>query len=263
MARTVTISQHLWWVTSLWLVAACGRLGFDDSTRTDDASVPPGGPQIEVSPSYAAITECGITPVAGGLEVKNTGGSDLVISEATTTGGFTITDSLPITLASGESRNLSIIAPAAVVGTDLPDAKKAGQLVLATNADQAIHTVELEATVMGATFELVDDLGVHLLHFDGASGACPTSRPLTLKNTGNRPVNASLQSATLFSFTGFGDGVVNPGDSVVTDVNVVTSSQCVDEEHLLYVITGPLCEGGPVEIKAEFDIQGSSSCFCS
>ena len=102
--------------------------------------------------------------------------------------------------------------------------------------------------------------------FQGSSGACPLSQQVSIQNMGNSTVSVEPNVAGPFGF-GFSsssDRVLLPGETLIIDVHVVTSSACSGSGTVGFTPSGgPVCAiSGPAS--ATYNILGSStSCFCS
>ena len=248
----------------LWaiLLAACGRIGFDNPV--DDGGS--GAPAASVQAELDLTIECGdIAPPAQALAITNTGDADLVIASAMPSPGFSVTTALPLTIPAGQTASLAVAPPMAVIGTDLAGAIKAGQLEIATNDATGSYTIALSAKVMGANIGFLDGNGqqVTAYVFTGTSGACPAPATFELANTGDEDASAVLSgnSAVL---------VVNPPPTISAGsaesfvLRPQAAGACSSSGGFVqYVITGPVCTDTPVVLAVDYDITGSSSCFCS
>lgn len=264
MARSWVLANVLW-------LAACGRLGFDeraapppDGDTATDAT--PIGPRAQLSAtSLAASAECGVAqPPSVVLSIGNTGDTDLVVTSATATGGFTVTSPLPVTVPPGDATQLAIAPPPAIVGTDLAGDTKLGTLTLTTNDPVAAPPVDLTATVIGANIGFVaQGAPVSLVTFSAMS-ACPLPQPVRIVNTGTKPATIAFTGTSNVTFAGFSGGVLDASSSAAIDLRASTTGACaVNGGYLLYTVTGSVCTTTPNALAVKIDINGSSSCFCS
>lgn len=264
MARTATLSQVLWSLTTAWL-AACGRLDFDAGAASDAPGAAAPAPHIEVAPALSMTTTCGVAPAATALVVKNTGSAALVITRATTTGPFTV-DQVPAPIAPGEMATIGVKPPRAVVGTD-----RAGQvlqaetLTLETNA--GTWMVRLDATVVGANVDLVLPPGATSLAFKSSSG-CPAPQDILVMNSGNLDVGigVSIMPPSVVAVSGFSGGPLTLGRLELTSFRPLTNSACAASGVMRYQMSSGasgLCTPPIIDINVTLNITGSSTCACS
>jgi hypothetical protein len=286
VARTSQLATLLWLSTSTWL-GGCGRLWFQGPDNDPVGSVPDAPPMIDaavdaladaavdapddvaiasapvmdVAPALTTTVSCGAPPQAATLAVMNKGNANLEITNATVTGAAFQVTSAPVLIAPGAMASFSIKPPMAVVGTDLGGDVKRGKLKIESNA--GIAMVDLEATIVGANLVMTAPQPFRL---QGSSGACPSSAQVSIQNMGNSSatVDPSLTGPFGFSFSSSADPVLLPGETLIIDVHVVTSSACSGSGTVGFAASsGPICQiSSPTS--AAFNILGSSSgCSCS
>ena len=259
MTRSRTLSLVLW----SSLAGACGG---DGVGHLADAPPSTGTPVASLATTLATMAECGVAvPDGVDLTVTNTGTADLVISAATADSGFTVTTTLPLTIAAGAHASVTVQPPASVIGTDIGGATKTGTLTLDTNESAApTHTVSLTATVLGANIAFTDANGAPLTPMlTGTSGACPAPLAVFIHNSGTEAVTVGAGSASGFAFDGFSGGAVAAGGVVMQDIRTFTQGGCSGAAAIVYPLTGTACTGPTVTLQATFNITGTSSCFCS
>ncbi|MBC7975829.1 MAG: hypothetical protein H7138_12705, partial [Myxococcales bacterium] len=230
-------------------------------------------PVAVVASTLTATAECGVaTPPAVDLMISNSGTADLVIRSAMVEGGFTVATALPVTVAPGAQRALSIVPPAAVIGTDRGGGTKTGTLTLVTNEiAMGERTVELTANVLGANLAFTDEAGAAIvLAFAGTSGACPVSKTVFVRNTGTSTLTLGAASASAFAFSaysgafgGFSGGTLAPGAFVTQEIRPVTDVACTGSGPVTYAVSGTVCSAPNAAVVGAFNITGASSCFCS
>jgi hypothetical protein len=270
MGRTPKLSLALWTTVASVGAAACGS---DDMTgRLADA--PPGTP-IDASPSapiavvpsaLTASAACGVaTPPAVDLTIANAGMSELVIRSATVDGGFTVATTLPATVAPGAHLAISVVPPAAVIGTDRGGTTKTGTLTLTTNETvSAAHTVALTANVLGANIDFLEPGGGPVtLFLTGTSGVCPAPTTVFIRNSGTETVMLGAATASGFAFGGFSGGTIEAGAMVSQDIRLITDGPCIGSDTIVYEVTGTVCSAPNASLAGAFNIGGGSSCFCS
>ncbi len=274
MSRTKVLSNVLW---STLAVTGCGSdpvHHLADAPPQHDASVdaPAVGPVASYALTVSGTTTCGdAAPATVDLMIQNTGTAALIVSAANVDGGFTVETTLPLTIGVAQTLPLTLRPPVAVIGTDVPATQKTGTLTLTTNAATAGATVAVSATVMGAALTLVDGTGTPMSTFSmsGQSGSCPAPVAVFLKNTGNTPVTVSANGSSDFAYSGFSGGTLAAGSSSAEiDLRVTTVGSCASSgATIVYSVTGALCNGDnsstAFSIPASYNINGSSSCFCS
>jgi len=235
-------------------MAGCGRLGFG----SDAVAI--------VTPSIAVTTECGVAPTPSEIEITNDGTTALVVQRVEATGGFRVTDKLPFTVEPGATRTLSVMPPAAVIGTDVSGSIKAGTLTLYTNdSEEPAHEINLEARVVGAQIAFDTGGGVSMpvtLTFS-ATNACPLFQGVTIHNKGDRPATLSLTAPSSFVVSNAFAGTLDAGQSGSFQVRVLTSGPCTGSEAISYAVTGSVCSSIPAVLDATFAITGATSCSCS
>jgi hypothetical protein len=258
MTRSRTLSLVLW----SSLAGACGG---DGVGHLPDAPVS-GAPVASFAPTLATMAECGVAvPVGADLTVTNTGTADLVISAATADSGFTVTTTLPLTIAAGAHASVTVQPPVSVIGTDIGGATKTGTLTLDTNESATpVHTVNLTATVLGANIAFTDVNGAPITAMlTDATGACPAPLAVFIHNSGTEPLTIGVGSASGFAFDGFSGGTVAAGGVVTQDIRPFTQGGCSGAAAITYQLTGMVCAGPTATLQATFNITGTSSCFCS
>lgn len=254
MLRTRFLARVLWSLTGVAALASCGRLGFSE----DAIAI--------VTPPLELVTECGVEPSPGDVEILNDGTIPLVIEGATTTGGFSVLTPLPVVIQPEQSATLSIMPPAAVIGTDVSGALKTGILTLSTNEGVYLtHTFDLIARVVGAQLGFAGASMPVTLTFSAAS-ACPVAQGVTFVNTGDRDMSLALiPPATSFKVTdGFaGSWTLDAGSSSYVSVAVDTAGPCSGSATVAYAVTGSVCSANPAVFDATFTITGLGNCACS
>lgn len=270
MGRTPKLSLALWTTVASVGAAACGSS--DPVGQLADA--PPGAP-IDASPSGPIATlpatltstaTCGVTaPPAVALTIENTGMRELEIRSATADGGFTVATTLPATIAPGARLALSVVPPAAVIGTDRGGTAKTGTLTLTTNETvSAAHTVELTANILGANVDFTNEAGTPVILFlTGTSGACAAPQAVFIRNSGTEPVTLGAAVASGFAFDGFSGGTIEAGAMVSQDIRPLTQGPCIASDMIVYQVTGTACIGPTAVLNGAYNISGASSCFCS
>jgi hypothetical protein len=286
VARTSQLATLLWMSTSTWL-GGCGRLWFSGPDKDSVGSLPDappmidaaGGPAVDaavdapddvaiasapvmdVAPMLTTTVSCGAAPQQASLAVMNKGNADLQITNATITGAAFQLKVVPVRIAPGAMASFSILPPMAVVGSDLGGDVKHGMLKIESNA--GIAMVDLEATILGANLVMTAPRPFSL---QGSSGACPSPAQVSVQNMGNSSatVDPSLTGPFGFSFSSSADPVLLPGETLMIDVHVVTSSACSGSGTVGFTASsGPICQISSPS-SATFNILGSStSCFCS
>jgi hypothetical protein len=241
-----------WVATLLWSLAAagsaaCGRIGFDDEPFL--VETPPG-----------AEARCGQAAATIAVAITNTADA-LIEIDANATGGFTIETALPLAIAAGATELLSVRAPVAVIGTDIPGTVKVGTLEI--RAGDATRTYPLTSTVVGASLELTDENGTPLsLAFD-SDVTCPAPVTARLVNTGTTTAIIAFIATPRVAVDGFSDGPLAPGASMTFSLRPVTASSCTGSFELSFTATGDVCDTVPAVLPGDFSINGSSSCSCS
>lgn len=289
VARTSQLATVLWMSTATWL-AGCGRLWFQgpdeeavhplpdaplfDAAVVDavdaaaDAAVDApddvaiaSAPVLDAPATLTTTVACGAAPQQASLAVMNTGNANLEISNATITGAAFQVVAAPVLIAPGATGTFKILPPMAVVGTDLGGDVKHGMLKIESNGGNA--TVDLQATIQGANLVMTAPLP---LSFIGSSGACPSSQQVSIQNMGNATATVGVNVTVPFgfSFSSSSDPVLSPGETLIIDVHVVTSSACSGSGIVGFAESGgPICQISPPS-SASYNILGSStSCFCS
>jgi hypothetical protein len=288
VARTSQLATLLWMSTSTWLTG-CGRLWFQGPDQDPVGSVPDAPPMIDaaaidaavdaaadapddvaiasapvmdVAPMLATTVSCGAAPQQASLTVKNKGNADLQITNATVTGAPFQLKTVPVLIAPGTMASFEILPPMAVIGTDLGGDVKHGMLKIESNA--GIAMVDLEATVFGANLVMSTP---QPFTFQGASGACPSTKQVSIQNMGNSAatVDPSLTGPFEFSFSSSTDTNLSPGETLIIDVHVVTTSACSGAGTVGFSSSSgdPICAISPAR-SASYNIVGSSSgCSCS
>ncbi len=253
MARSWVLAQVLW-------LAACGRLGFDEARTGADAGMPHA---VLDATSIALTSECGVAqPPTAALAIDNDGDGDLVITSATTTGGFTVVTALPLTIAPGASTTLEIAPPVAVIGTDVAGDVVTGTLALVAN-DPAIPPVGLATEIAGANIAIeLNGLPVTTLTFSGLS-SCPGPDTLTVHNTGTLPGTIAFTGTSNVEIGGFAGGSLAASGSSTLVATPVTSACMVNGGYILYTVTGSVCTTTPATLAVKINIVGTSACSCS
>ncbi|HSR98042.1 MAG TPA: hypothetical protein VLM79_13370 [Kofleriaceae bacterium] len=290
VARTSQLATLLWMSTSTWL-GGCGRLWFQGPDKDSVGSLPDAPPMIDaavagidaavdaaadapddvaiasapildVAPTLSTTVSCGSAPQQASLVVTNKGNAALEITNATITGAAFQLKSTPVMIAPGAMGSFSILPPMAVVGTDLGGDVKHGMLKIESNA--GIAMVDLEATVFGANLVMT---APQPLTFQGSSGACPAPQSVSIQNMGNSAatVGPALTGPFGFSPSSSADTLLLPGETLIIDVHVVTSSACTGAGTVGFAPSSgdPICAITSPS-SASYNILGSSSsCFCS
>ena len=268
--RRSRVLVHVLWSAAALGAPACGRLGFDDRTGEPGGKLPDGAnldtasgsPVAMLAASVMTTTICGGASASETLTIANVGTGDLVIVAADTTGGFAVATTLPVTIPAGESRDLTIAPPDAVIGTDRGGDVKTGTLTLTTNEAAAARTVALTSTVVGASLE-VHAGSDQTLAFSGSSGACPPSQSILLKNVGNASASIGVGGSSGFAISGFSGGQLDPDASTSSAVRPFTFDACAGNGTARYIITGNVCSVSPAVVSLSFNITGASSCSCT
>ena len=264
MGRTPTLSAALWSTLAGLGLAACGSN--DQAGHLADAFTGPvaGLPSAPLS----ATAECGVAmPPTADLVIANTGGSELVITEAIADGGFAVTTTLPLRIAAGAQGSLAVRPPAAVIGTDRGGTTKSGTLTLTTNEPTPTRTVALSAKVLGPNLAFTDAGGAPItLLLQSPTGTCPAPLAVFLRNTGTAPLTVGAAVASGFAFGGFSGGVLEPGASATQQIRPRTDSACTVSDTIIYQVTGNTCGSSTAALAGVFEITpqgGASTCFCS
>ncbi len=226
-------------------------------------------PVATISAAPAMSASCGgTTTTAVNITVQNTGDAPLRITSASTTGGFILGTTFPVTIPANGSTTVSVRPPLAVIGTDVGGSTKSGVLSLATNEiGNPTRNVALASTVMGANLSFTDSVGnaVTSASFT-ATQACPARQTLYVRNTGNLSANVQIATANfqLFQYTGFSpSSTIAPSTGVSHVLSVWTvQNACTGTEAIQYTATGTICKL-PGTLTASFNIGGQSSCFCT
>jgi hypothetical protein len=289
VARTSQLATLLWMSTATWL-AGCGRLWFQGPDKDPVGSLPDAPPMIDaavvdagadaavdapddvaiasapvmdVAPMLTTTVSCGAAPQQASLTVTNKGNADLQITNATITGAPFQLKAIPLMIAPGAMASFSILPPMAIVGTDLGGDVKHGTLKIESNAGNAM--VDLEATILGANL-VMTPMPPQPLTFQGSSGACPSSQQVSIQNMGNSTasVDANVTGPFGFGFSSSSDRVLSPGETLIIDVHVVTSSACSGSGSVGFIGTSSsICQISG-QANATYNILGSSSgCSCS
>jgi len=252
--RTRVLARILWSLTGLAGLAACGRLGFDQ----DAVAL--------VTPPLQFVTECGVAPAPGLVEVTNDGTTLLVIERADTTGGFQVVSTMPLTIEPGATASLELRAPAAVIGTDVSGSTKAGTLTLFTNdSETPEHTIDLEARVVGAqiAFDTGGGMTMPVTLTFSANNMCPGPKGVAIYNNGDRPATFTLTSPSSFAIPVPFAGTLDAGQSGFFEVRVRTSGPCTGAETITYMVTGSVCSAVPAVLDASYSITSVGTCSCS
>lgn len=251
MLRTRVLARILWSLTGIAGLSACGRLGFG----SDAVAV--------VTPPLQLVTECGVAPEPAIVEITSEGTTPLVIQRAEATGGFTVVSRLPVTIEPGATTRVSILAPAAVIGTDVSGSIKSGVVTLFTNdSEEPKHTFTVEARVVGAQIAFDAGGGSVTLTFS-ADNACPAPKGVTIYNTGDRPATFTLTSPSNFRIPAPFSGTLDAGQSGFFEVQVLTAGPCTGSEKITYAVTGSVCSSVPAVLDASYSISAPGSCSCS
>jgi hypothetical protein len=252
--RTRVLARILWSLTGVTTMAGCGRLGFGQ----DAIAI--------VTPPLEIMTECGVEPTSADVEITNDGSTPLVIERFETTGGFGMTSKLPVVIDPGATTSLSVVAPPAVIGTDVSGSTKTGTLTLFTNdTEEPEHTITLEARVVGAQLAFDAGGGVSLpvtLTFS-ADMACPAPKGVAMYNNGDRPATFTLTAPSSFRVSPPFTGTLDAGQSGFFQVRPLTSGPCTGSEAITYAVTGSVCSSVPAVLDASFMITGAQNCSCS
>jgi len=270
MGRTPKLSLALWTTVVSVGAAACGSSDpvgqLADAPPGTPIDASPSGPIAVVPASLTATATCGVAvPPAVELTIENSGMRELEIRAATADGGFTVATALPVTIAPGAQLAISVVPPAAVIGTDRGGTARTGTLTLTTNEPvSAAHTVALTANILGANVDFTDETGGPVtLFLTGTSGACPAPRAVFLRNSGTEPVTLGAAVSSGFAFGGFSGGTIEAGAMVSQDVRVITQDACIGSDLIAYQVTGTACTAPSAVLNGAYNISGASSCFCS
>lgn len=222
--------------------------------------------------AFPAMTaDCGAaTPGDGTLTITNTSTtSSVTISSADATDGFTVTSTLPMTIAANSTGTLSVRPPVSVIGTDVGGATKTGTLSFTTNEDgNPTHTAGLTSTVVGANivFTQADDTTpITSVSLESSSG-CPSTQTVWIRNTGNAPVEDFVRTTgnPNLAFHQSPSSAIAGGDFTSTAIGAFTSSACEATDTIEYTwSTGNVCTVQPAVLDASFSVSGQSFCFCS
>lgn len=252
MLRTRSVARWLWTLAAAATVAGCGRVGFGE----DAVAI--------VAPPLELVTECGVAPASTAVEIVNDGTTALVIEQATATGGFTVSTPMPLVIQPGATGALGVVPPAAVIGTDVAKAVKAGVLTIVTNEEDApVHAIDLAARVVGAQITFIDGFGAPVNLTFSSNNACPPGQNVFVMNSGNRPASLSPLPASRFVVTTLFNGPIDGGISGQVTVSALTSGPCSGTETIAYTVTGSSCSSTPAVFDASFTITGLNSCSCS
>lgn len=232
----------------LWLVAGCGRVGFED--------VDAGIGAIDVATNLSLSTACGATPESAMLPVTNIG-TAVVTLTASASGGFVV--DAPAAIAPGETAMVSVRAPIAVIGTDRGGQAKTGALTLSTSVGERV--VSLSAMVVGANLDVTDFTGAPVVNLSFTSSSCPGQLGVVVTNTGNAPATLARVTPVGYAASGFVSGMVNVGASTSVGVRPLTNGPCAGAFSVGYTVTGQVCTGD-VAVPATWTIS-STSCLCS
>ncbi len=228
------------------------------------------GPTASIGTVPAMSATCGTqtAPAAVNVPVTNTGGAPLTISGASATGGFTVLSTFPINVPVGQTRNISVQPPAAVVGTDVGGSTKTGQLTITTNeAGNPTRTAALSSTINGASLRLVDSAGnpQPSVSFSSAYPVCPADKTIYIKNVGNQSTTVSIsnsEGAYPFSYDVISsNGLLPAGGTVSHSLSVQSYGTCVSDSSVYYAATGNVCSLD-LELTASLNVTGSSYCYC-
>jgi hypothetical protein len=267
-ART-TLARILWSAA----LAGCGRVGFESAAEHAAdamlvADVAGGSPAAEVDAQATFTVTCGTAAAPQNITVTNVGNAVLVISDATANGGFSVTTSLPITIAPGTQATLTVQPPDAVIGTDLGGSMKTGELTLTTN-DPATPTpvVALQAMIEGANIQIVDGTGMGVMQyaFDDTAGACPGYNTFGVVNSGTQAIAVTFGDELNLDLTGFSSGMtaIDVDQTVVVMAKPRTvGTSCTGTGHVQYTVTGAVCTTSPTVLQTTLTITGGSG-FCN
>lgn len=265
MAHTRTLS-HVLWSTVVGVGVLAGGCGDDDDRVGKLPDAPAGPPIADVAAALATSTQCGVqSPASANLMISNTGGTELVISGAEASGGFSVTSTLPLTIPARSQGMLAVRPPAAVVGTDRAGNVKSGTLTLTTNESSSTRTIALTAAVR-SNVELTNQEGAPIsLAFTSPTSSCPAPKTVYIKNTGTTPVTFGRPTASgRFLFDGFTSGTIAAGGMEQTTYTLHIDDQlCSGNATVSYSLTGEACGASTLSLPATFSISQASGCFCS
>jgi hypothetical protein len=146
------------------------------------------------------------------IQIKNSGTSNLTVSQATVTGtGFSVSGlTLPLNLAPGQSGNFNVqYAPQAAGNVN-------GAVSIVSNAPNSPATATLSGTGVAASHTL--GVSPASLNFGSLTDGTSTTQGFTVTNTGNSDVAVSG-----FTATGTGYSIVGGGGAVTLSPNQSTS----------------------------------------
>lgn len=229
-----------------------------------------------------AVTCGGGAGASTAINISNTGDTPLTLSSPVIGAGFTLLSSFPITIAAGQSANVSVRANAAVIGTDRGGTTRTASLQFTTNEiGVPTRTINLAAAVHGANVEFESPVGtpVSTLSFT-ANAACPAPKVIGIRNTGDQRLDFLAWGffPTHFHFTGSSPATfLDPGTVTSTSLMVfVTDQQCTIAvpEQVQFATSGSqtnVCTArttdvqgqSVVQIPATYRITGQATCFCT
>ena len=230
---------------------------------------------IAVFPSSLEVdVGCNSAAPSAQLAIQNTGDQPLEITKATVSDGYTLSTTLPLTIAPGTSGTLSItpVDTGAAGAGDMTT----GTLSFTTNEPGThTHDVTLNSTAFEGRFEFTDSNGTPIttltLAYD-SGGACPALTKYRIHNLGNAtfsvlgPTFPSHFSGTKFSASGqpiapdaYAEMIVG-GDSGADDA-------CQGAGDLTFTVMGTFCGAVP-KLHVVWPLStdpdaGTTSCSCT
>jgi hypothetical protein len=254
-----------------------GRNASDGGSALTDASPPDAplpspdatpAPKIVVPASATLQSQCGeVSGATTIVPIINLGNADLVVSAVDADSGFSATSTvgLPFTVPAGQSGEVLVTAPLAVIGTDVGGSTKPGTLTITSNAPGSPTTVALGAVVNGAQLEFVDSAGnpITTAAYDSDT-VCPPDGVLYLKNVGN--LSATVQSGNgseYFQISGWdvGNTLAAGATAMATVTHEAGDGSCAGTQTLIFNVASPdTCSGSSLSIDLTFNITNLGSC---
>lgn len=159
-------------------------------------------PDYSATGAFTAFSvQCGATPAGQTITVRNdaTALGQLLVTQITTTGKFTVSPATLGAIAAGGSATLTVTPNAAVIGTDRGGTSDTGTLTFKTN-DPAFANVSYALTrgVHGANLRYVQNVGsavplfvpITTLDFPGCPNQTPVGATFYVQNNGDQDVAA-------------------------------------------------------------------------
>ena len=154
-----------------------------------DEEIAPAAP-IAIFPDQLSVDQgCGSPPQPAPLLIRNGGILPLIISEATTTGGYVVKSELPLQIPAMSGATLLVAPPVPEAAASVGDVSR-GSLSFVTNEENApTHEVQLNTTLFGGVFEFTDGDGTPLSNALAltylSSDRCPDRVKYRVHNSGN------------------------------------------------------------------------------